>query len=419
LLLPFYYFIYFTMSSNEIPAEMFSRLFGQTWLQSASSPVSVDSLHGLVLASKTPSMVKARSTHGPFCTASQMHKVSGRYWKPEPELLTHIQQEYQHPLQASIEHLQTLYSDTVGSIIPVTKQSFKDRSASSTPYITIVAAPSLAPLGQFSTADPPGIATADYWDTSVLAPYSIQIGDILHCPMLAALEGFSCTTKLPGSDVFLNNAKPLFSPLGKKLADQITTTTATLFRAFFLLEVCNMPLGMAWPTTISFKDFYLSIQSLKGGYSIFLCDLQALKPQLMAWLVAVHTNPALFISPSFPLLRIHSSGFPALSTGDYPDMILDAQAFSPLIEMLNGFIWRLTSNLVLATGSFEVCHIFSTLAKQLLHPLPALEQLSLAGYAPPLLTTSLWVSAGLLASIPSRISSSLLFYLAALVNMSP
>ena len=358
------------MSSKEISAETLSRLFlapdaplGETWLQSASLPLSDDSLPALVLASNIPSMVKARSTYGHFRTASQMHKVSGRYWKPEPELFASLQQETlrlnPHPLPAPMDRLQTLYSDTVGGILLVTKQFFKDGTAT-LPYITIVAAPSLAPRGKFSPADPPGIATADYWDATVLAPYSIQIGDGLHCPMLTASEGFSRATKLPGSDAFLTDAQPLFFPLGEQLAEQITTPSAILSRSFFLPEICDMPLGMAWPTNISFEDFYSSIQSLKGGYSIFLRVLQAIKPQLMAWFVAVNTTSALFICPSFPLLEIHSLGFPALSTGDYPNSILDTQAFSPLLEMLNGFIWRLTSDLVLATGSIEARQVFST-----------------------------------------------------------
>ncbi len=194
-----------------------------------------------------------------------------------------------HPLQAPLDRLQTLYSDTVGGILLVSKQFFQDGTAT-LPYITIVAAPSLAPLGLFSPADPPGIATSDYWDASVLAPYSLQIGDGLHCPMLAASEGFSRATKLPASDAFLNDAQPLFFPLGEHLADQVTTPLATLSRTFFLPEVCNMPLGMAWPTAISFDDFYSSIQSLKGGYAIFLRVLQAIKPQLKAWLTAVNTQ---------------------------------------------------------------------------------------------------------------------------------
>jgi hypothetical protein len=84
-----------------------------------------------------------------------------------------------------------------------------------------------------------------------------------------------------------------------------------------------MPLGLLWPTTITFEDFYASVKSLKGGYSAFLCILQALKSQLTPWLAAIQTNPIGFASPSFPLLQIHPAGFPALATDTYPDYVLD------------------------------------------------------------------------------------------------
>jgi hypothetical protein len=46
--------------------------------------------------------------------------------------------------------------------------------------------------------------------------------------------------------------------------------------------------------------------------------------------------------------------------GNYPDStVLDTPAFSPLVEMLNGFLWRLTCDLVLATGSIEACQVLS------------------------------------------------------------
>jgi hypothetical protein len=166
---------------------------GQTWQQSAC-PVSAESLHGLVLDSTIPSIVKAQSTHGHFCTANQMNKVARRYWKPELELLVYLQQEplRLNPLQPQplLERLCTLHTDTAGGIILVTKQFSNDGSALDH-IITIIAAPLLALLGTFLKADPPGMAIADYWDPAVLAPYALHIGDGLHCPLLAAKEGFS------------------------------------------------------------------------------------------------------------------------------------------------------------------------------------------------------------------------------------
>jgi hypothetical protein len=172
-----------------------------------------------------------------------MNKAAGRYWKPEPELLAYLQQEplrlNPQPRQIHLERLHNLYTDTVGGIILVTKQFSKDGSASD-PFITINAAPSLAPLGAFLMADPPGIAIDNYWDPAVLAPYDIQIGDRLHCPLLAAKEGFSRTIKLPGATDFLNDAQPLFFLLGEQMATTVKTTTGTVHRAFFLPKVCNI-----------------------------------------------------------------------------------------------------------------------------------------------------------------------------------
>jgi hypothetical protein len=65
--------------------------------------------------------------------AGKMNKVSGPYWKIEPELVAYLQKEplclNPHLIQAPLEHLQTLYSNMVGGIILVTKQFYLDGSA--------------------------------------------------------------------------------------------------------------------------------------------------------------------------------------------------------------------------------------------------------------------------------------------------
>jgi hypothetical protein len=90
-----------TMSTvNKTPQEVLQRLFlatdaplCQTWLTLAKQPISSDALHGLILDSKIPSVVKAQNMYGHFRTASQMNKVSGPYWKPEAELAAHLELE--------------------------------------------------------------------------------------------------------------------------------------------------------------------------------------------------------------------------------------------------------------------------------------------------------------------------------------
>jgi hypothetical protein len=78
--------------------------------------------------------------------------------------------------------------------------------------------------------------------------------------MLAAAEGFSGSVKLPGSSNFLTNAQPsLFFLLGEHMAGQVTTTTTNTSCTIFLPEVCNIPLGMVWPTMTTFEDFYCGV----------------------------------------------------------------------------------------------------------------------------------------------------------------
>lgn len=357
------------MSSTEPPAEALERLFlapdaplGATWLQNASIPLSDDALHHLVLKSKIPSLIQARSSYGHFRTASQMHKVPGSYWPSAPDLSAALEQAPLRlnptPAAPLLTRLHSLYSDPIGGVLLVTMRHHEDGPISE-PYITIVAAPSLMTLGHFSAADPPGIDYDDFWDDSVFKPFNLSVGEGLHCPLLAAAEGFSRSVKLPGVVDFIETSQPALFPSGEQLADCIQTTAGSIYRAFFLPEVCDMPIGMAWPTTTSLEDFYSSIRALKGGYSNFLLVLTALQPQLKDWFEAVHQTPASFSSSSLPFVNVHSIGYPPLGSGDIPEAILDERAFSPLLEMLQGFLWRLTSDAALTTGSIEAQQVFA------------------------------------------------------------
>jgi hypothetical protein len=132
------------MSTNAPSAEALQRLFldpdaplGHAWLLSARIPFSDDSLQNLVLASKIPSLAKARTTYGHFRTASQMHKETGTYWKPDPELASHLQQEPRrlNPLvkQDIIARLASLRKEAIGGVLLVTQHYAKDGTTSA-PY---------------------------------------------------------------------------------------------------------------------------------------------------------------------------------------------------------------------------------------------------------------------------------------------
>jgi hypothetical protein len=131
------------------------------------------------------------------------------------------------------------------------------------------------------------------------------------------------------------------------------TPTGTTTQAFFLTEVCDLPLGLAWPTMISYDDMYASIHALKGSYAHFLHVLTTIKPILTPRLVEVQVNLMHFVLPCVSFMRIHNQGFPDLDPSPIPQSISDFHAFSPMMEMVHGFVWHLTCDAVLTTGSQE------------------------------------------------------------------
>lgn len=124
--------------------------------------------------------------------------------------------------------------------------------------------------------------------------------------------------------------------------------------------MCGLPLGLVWPTTIIYDDFLASVQSLKSDFHHFTLVLQALQSPITSWLQAIALDPTPFIIPSTPFLDVYDKGFPAVNTGNFPDFIVDPQAFSPLQEMLHGYIWRLTCDAVLAVGTIQAHKFLDT-----------------------------------------------------------
>jgi hypothetical protein len=93
---------------------------------------------------------------------------------------------------------------------------------------------------------------------------------------MAAAEGVSRKVKLPGIMDFIQDIQPLFFPSGELVAATVQLPMKSHYRAFYFPEVCGLPLGLVWPTTIKFADYLASIQSLKSDYQHFVQVLEAL-----------------------------------------------------------------------------------------------------------------------------------------------
>jgi hypothetical protein len=84
---------------------------------------------------------------------------------------------------------------------------------------------------------------------------------------------------------------------------------------------------------IGFGKFKESVQALGRAYKPFVSIMDALKPRLQSWFLAVYAHPKLFSIPSCRYLVEMAQVFPSLTDGCYPKQIIDPRGFSPLVNM--------------------------------------------------------------------------------------
>jgi hypothetical protein len=176
--------------------------------------------------------------------------------------------------------LHLLRTESIGGILLVTR-IYDATGPTTAPFITILAAPAVATYDVAATDH--GVILDDIWDDSALAGFDPSLlTSGVNCPVLAAQEGYSRATNLTSKiESLLIDAQPLLVPEGQKLGGKVSVADTTHFRAFYLPEVCNLPLGMRWPLDITFADFALSIKVALGkSYGPFEAALQVLQPML-------------------------------------------------------------------------------------------------------------------------------------------
>jgi hypothetical protein len=117
---------------------------------------------------------------------------------------------------------------------------------------------------------------------------------------------------------------------------------ASQSQAFLLPEVCNLPFGFYWSTGTGYDDFAASICAALGCKSAlpFMTVLQALKQQLGPWFPAVKASPDTFQILVCHFLPFYDDHFFNIDSGKWLTAT-DPDAFSPMIDMLNGFVWQL------------------------------------------------------------------------------
>ena len=133
--------------------------------------------------------------------------------------------------------LEQLCTDKVGGILLVTMFP-----GTTIPFMTVVAAPSI--VTHNATMGERGILYDDVWEDTVLMEFKPDLEvEKPHCPMLGAQEGFTLSNALqPGMFDLLQEAQPLFFPMGELVSESVQVDNVTHLRAYYLPEVCNLPL---------------------------------------------------------------------------------------------------------------------------------------------------------------------------------
>jgi hypothetical protein len=109
---------------------------------------------------------------------------------------------------------------------------------------------------------------------------------------------------------------------------------------------------MRWPTDIGYDDFKSSIQGALGTSGVvFLKTLQYLEETLDDWFTNVEINVAGFSIPSCPFLQFYDKYYPGIDNGEWPSAIIDREGFSPLLDMMNGYLWRVWCDRMLTTAT--------------------------------------------------------------------
>jgi hypothetical protein len=151
----------------------------------------------------------------------------------------------------------------------------------------------------------------------------------------------------------------LYFPTGELLCGIIDNDQAGSIYCSFLL-----PLGLVCPAFIGFAKCKEIVQALGKAYKPFVSLLDAIKPQLHHWFVAVSAHLERFSIPSCNPVEEIAPAFPSISNGTYPKQISNPRGFSPLVNTRHAFLWHLHCDQVLAMTSGPGQLQFNTFLQQ-------------------------------------------------------
>jgi hypothetical protein len=133
-------------------------------------------------------------------------------------------------------------------------------------FFTILAAPSITTYSSSSTDH--GVLVVKIGMSQpcwVLIPLQTTQPALVHCPVLAAQKGTSRLPNLSNQVVpILLNAQPSLMLAEQLIVHSVEIDDTVHMWAFLFPEVCDLPFGLCWPTTMSFSNFADSLKAALG-----------------------------------------------------------------------------------------------------------------------------------------------------------
>jgi hypothetical protein len=269
---------------------------GQAFLTGAGLNRSVKPVHNLIVSTCIP--VTAPKMRKQFCHAVTQTTAKSMKGTPTFQNPAELQITMQQQIQAwnvtspPEERILTLQRKPVGGILAVIWQWNPDMSVFGPAVIRLLAAPTLATLGDFPSATVPGLILSDFWDPDIVAPILGKLPLVESCPLMAGTARLSRDMGSISMAAILQNLAPVFIPDGLAVSSTVLHGDVDINRAIFLPELVHMPAGHCRPIEgLTLQDLTDSIRLTSASRTTvcgpFLALLSESAPVFQACLDAV------------------------------------------------------------------------------------------------------------------------------------
>jgi hypothetical protein len=245
LLLPSFFHV--STMSSAATAATFATFYGEggrigpALLTEAGVNLSIRSVHHSVVTTGGPMsahQIKTQFGHAVTLTKGRELKGMPLFQAPAALLLTMKKQFMNWNTLTPLDgRLVTLQRQPVGGMLAVVQHWNPETGTFSPAVIRLLAAPSIATLGDLPDETPPSLLLSHVWDPDIVAPV---LGDLPleeSCPIMAGTAGLSREMSDLSMQTILQTTAPVFIPDGLAASAIVTRGAAKVTRVLFLLAL--------------------------------------------------------------------------------------------------------------------------------------------------------------------------------------